>query len=117
MQICVLPQLRGEDDGGAGMSVDMKDYLAYQEGYEAGKRDAASPWHRVEDGLPEPMVRCLIWDGYEVDVAYFVRGFYNSKADWYWRKAGINRKGGKIPNREVKKWMPIEPPKEEEHGN
>lgn len=24
------------------MSVDMKDYLAYQEGYEAGKRDAAA---------------------------------------------------------------------------
>lgn len=70
-------------------------------------------WHRVEEELPEPLVRCLIWDGYEVDVAYFVRGFYNSKTDWYWRKAGINRKGGKIPHREVKMWMPIEPPKED----
>lgn len=31
------------------MSVDMKDYIAYQQGYEAGKRDAASPWHRAEE--------------------------------------------------------------------
>jgi hypothetical protein len=31
------------------MSVDMKDYIAYQQGYEDGKRDAASPWHRVEE--------------------------------------------------------------------
>lgn len=37
------------------MNVDMKDYMAYQQGYEAGKRDAASPWHRVEslEDLPE----------------------------------------------------------------
>lgn len=87
------------------VAFDMEDHL--------DEIPTASPWHRVEDGLPEPLVRCLIWDGYEVDVAYLVRGFYNSKKDWYWRKAGINRKGGKIPHREVKMWMPIEPPKED----
>ena len=38
------------------MSVDMKDYIAYQQGYEAGKRDAASPWHRVEE--PPKEVGC-----------------------------------------------------------
>jgi len=85
----------------------------FKQTYEPADAPTASPWHRVEEGLPEPLVRCLIWDGHEVDVAYFVRGFYNSKTDWYWRKAGINRKGGKIPHREVKMWMPIEPPQED----
>ena len=42
------------------MSVDMKEYLAYQEGYEAGKRDAASPWHRVEEELPESGTHVLV---------------------------------------------------------
>lgn len=33
---------------------------AYDEGYKDGKRDAASPWHRVEDeGLPKE-TRCYI---------------------------------------------------------
>ena len=39
------------------MSVDIGAELqkAYDEGYEDGKRDAASPWHRVEswENLPE----------------------------------------------------------------
>lgn len=30
------------------MSVDMKDYLAYQQGYEAGKRDAADAIEELE---------------------------------------------------------------------
>ena len=35
------------------MSVDMKDYLAYQEGYEAGKRDAAAAIEALQAQLPK----------------------------------------------------------------
>ena len=74
---------------------------------------AAPRWVRCEERMPETMVRCLIWDGYEADTAYLIRGFHDCKSDWYWRKVGIRRSGGKIPFRVIKMWMPIEPPKED----
>lgn len=43
------------------MSVDLKDYLAYQEGYEAGKRDAESQWHRVEDNPPDKKTDAIFY--------------------------------------------------------
>ena len=92
------------------MSVDMKDYLAYQEGYEAGKRDAAPRWHMVEDELPDDTRDVLAVRRYgndlekqEVIVAHLSvimdmkRGF-----DKWWNATNITH------------WMPFpEPPKED----
>ena len=82
------------------MSVDMECYIAYQQGYEAGKRDAASPWHRVEEPPKE-------------DGKYLVYMF-TSAWRWEFKFAGylhgrwIGAGGG-----DVRYWMPIEPPKED----
>jgi hypothetical protein len=89
----------------------MKDYLAYQEGYEAGKRDAASPWHRVEEELPEQHkdVLCMgrkggCFVGWSIDNADTV------KANGYGR---AYMHGGNA--RSFTHWMPLpEPPKEDE---
>ena len=70
------------------MSVDMECYIAYQQGYEAGKRDAASPWHRVEKPPRE--------DG------WYMLGFLSRWKNGNWW----------IPNF-PDYWMPIEPPKED----
>lgn len=98
------------------MSVDMKDYLAYQEGYEAGKRDAASPWHRVEERLPEPYVQCLVRDNdnncavgyYRQDEKAWDSPFFGwlERDDEYYKDGDLCRIG------KVVAWMPIEPPKE-----
>lgn len=53
------------------MSVDMKDYLAYQEGYEAGKRDAAPRWHRVEEELPNKDEFVLAYEDGTIVMASF----------------------------------------------
>ena len=83
------------------MSVDMKDYLAYQEGYEAGKRDAAPRWVRCEDELPKE-------DGDYL--TYYIGGYC---AVNHWSKGW----GWMYDEEAVRYWMPIEPPKEDEHGN
>ena len=91
------------------MSVDMKDYLAYQEGYEAGKRDAASPWHRVEE-KPKDGTWCVIAKHSYVtphnlfyDIAHYLNGTFSvydsGIGDWF--------DGNPLY------WMPIEPPKED----
>ena len=77
------------------MSVDMKDYLAYQEGYEAGKRDSASPWHRVEDGLPKSNDAVnVVWvnrnpENYYADIKDkpFVATAHYHNGKWYWFSA------------------------------
>lgn len=116
------------------MSVDMKDYLAYQQGYEAGKRDAASPWHRVEDELPPnakhpgafcPKVRVLTRWG-------VTDGWFNPDMGrnglwcvllWFfmgtWKEDDIDFEQGDKPKMvwlsqdDVIAWMPIEPPNED----
>lgn len=79
---------------------------AYDEGYKDGKRDAASPWHRVEEELPkygQDVLAARLYgadaDGwaYEVIIAHVceVRGTN------YWNATNITH------------WMPLpEPPKE-----
>ena len=92
---------------------------AYDEGYKDGKRDAASPWHRVE----EPPR-----DGQECIVAY------SGPTDWIYERATyhsdlnkaleedifIDGTDGFIVDGDVgyarhsfNYWMPIEPPKED----
>ncbi len=85
------------------MSVDMKDYIAYQQGYEDGKRDAASPWHRVDEPPKQNgafAVAC-VYDG----KLYWYKGIY---LDGKWLREGD---GIEMP---ADYWMPIpEPPKED----
>ena len=94
------------------MSVDIGAELqkAYDEGYEDGKRDAVTPWHRVEEELPKPHknVLCMgrkggCFVGWSIDNADRV------KAKGYGR-AYVH--GGKA--RSFIHWMPLpEPPKED----
>jgi len=85
------------------MSVDMKDYIAYQQGYEAGKRDAASPWHRVEDELPEIGKIVLVYDDWDRLSICQLDNQYR------WLRQG----GGWFDAPYARYWMPIEPPKED----
>lgn len=94
------------------MSVDMKDYLAYQQGYEAGKRDAASPWHRGEEPpkLPDKdycWIWCIaIWNGQTVPMRY-ERTLKRGKRDERWTLFD------RISN-PPERWMYLpEPPKED----
>ena len=83
------------------MSVDMKDYLAYQQGYEAGKRDADSPWHRVEEELPDPGQDVLVYTYFYGRSIYAV-AWLDNEGKWSF---------GTVTN-----WMPIEPPMETERS-
>ena len=86
------------------MSVDMECYIAYQQGYEAGKRDAASPWHRVEDELPNDGDWAIFTNGKVVSVERFNEDAYNHffpPSQWFDFEDAIA-------------WMPLpEPPKED----
>jgi hypothetical protein len=68
----------------------------------------ASPWHRVEDGLPKVGTNCLVgWkhnDGF-----YYEDSIYGYGADgvWFWC-----RKEEHDQMVEPDYWMPIEPPQE-----
>lgn len=87
------------------MSVDMKDYLAYQEGYEAGKRDAASPWHRVEEP-PEPHKDVLVTGMEAINNSRVYKAMVNDNGTW--------RPTDYAPSIRWDYWMPLpEPPKED----
>lgn len=60
----------------------------------------ASPWHRVEEGLPKYTGRYLVWD---------VDGFAHCDTwkDDKWQIAS------RVPGTNISHWMPIEPPKED----
>ena len=76
----------------------------YKDGYEAGKRDAASPWNRVEERLPDDSRDVIIFTASRIiGVGSFIR------PNWYqWYS------GGGLPV-DVTYWMPLpEPPKEEQ---
>ena len=71
---------------------------AYDEGYKDGKRDAASPWHRVEDQLPEPGQVVLVCTYFYGRSIYAVAWLDNEEK---WSFGTVTH------------WMPIEPPKED----
>ena len=84
---------------------------AYDEGYKDGKRDAASPWHRVEEELPESgefgeiVLACN-------DVGTVNAAFLSSRGKWYAANNTMYDSWTWMPN--VTHWMPLpEPPKED----
>ncbi len=90
------------------MSIDMKDYLAYQEGYEAGKRDAAPRWHRVEEPPKEYGNYLAVVNGEVMEVTYS-----DMRDDWKWSTCDAEGFVW-IRSEFVTHWMPLpEPPKEE----
>jgi hypothetical protein len=80
----------------------------YFKGYADGKRDAASPWHRVGDELPKPgkiVLACN--DVGTVNVAYLA-----NYGKWYAANNTMYDSWTWMPN--VTHWMPMpEPPKED----
>ena len=78
---------------------------------------AASPWHRVEDGLPDKYMQCLVADA---DGKCAV-GYYRYDCEAWdspafgWIEAEDRMYIDDIPMGigKVVAWMPIEPPKED----
>ena len=78
---------------------------------------AASPWHRVEDELPDPNIQCLVRDDdnncavgyYRQDARAWDSPFFGwvERDDEYYEDGDLCRIG------KVVAWMPIEPPKED----
>ena len=105
------------------MSVDMECYIAYQQGYEAGKRDAASPWHRVEERLPNVDEKVLVFaigklDGFIGDTVIALTSMsdtnrlnHHEKVDKpYW----LDPWQYFLTDYRITHWMPLpEPPKED----
>ena len=87
------------------MSVDMECYIAYQQGYEAGKRDAASPWHRMELEEPTKAGWYLVMDE---DGDFNVDEWHNTFGWQFVTPSDADRITYWMPI----EWMPIEPPKE-----
>ena len=105
------------------MSVDMKDYLAYQEGYEVGKRDAAPRWHRVEERLPNVDEKVLVFavgklDGFIGDTVIALTSM--SDTNWLNHHEKVDEPYWLDPwqyfltDYKITHWMPLpEPPKED----
>ena len=84
---------------------------AYDDGYEAGKRDAAPRWVRCEEELPKNVAnRVLV---YCENGATYVAHYEGGETDMWYANAGTwwEELTG---HRKVTHWMPIEPPKEGE---
>ena len=93
---------------------ELKDVLAYEAGYEAGKRDAAPRWVRCEDELPKENGFYLVavkapHKGVRVyEYKPCNDMFYENENKW------VRENGSYILNHLVTHWMPLpEPPKED----
>lgn len=78
----------------------------FEQTYEPADAPSASPWHRVEDGLPTPGTNCLV--GWNSD-----DGFYYEDSVYGYGSDGIGfwcRKAEHDMMVEPDYWMPIEPP-------
>ena len=88
---------------------------AYDEGYKDGKRDAASPWHRVEEEMPDLLQFVVVCnDDGKCVVAQYVG--YQTDSLTPWRIAYTMYDTDIYDEKEcgpVRYWMPIEPPKED----
>ena len=80
-------------------------YLAYENGYEAGKKDATQKWFSVKERLPEPGERVL----------YCYRGFVG---EGYVTRSGEWERAGIWTRYYPSHWMPLpEPPEEVNDGD
>ena len=80
-------------------------------------REPASPWHRVEDEVPEPNIQCLVRDDdnncavgyYRQDARAWDSPFFGwvERDDEYYEDGDLCRIG------KVVAWMPIEPPRDD----
>lgn len=81
--------------------------IGYAVGYQDGKCDAASPWHRVEEELPEIGKAVVVsiygdmWVATRLDDKRFNGRMYWELSDGSWERVENDMY-----------WMPIEPPKE-----
>lgn len=89
--------------------VGMDLYLAYEDGYKAGKEDAVPKWISVEERLPEINVSVLAiakfkeCGGYRFEISSW-SGVTNHGVPHFWEFGDAM---------EVTHWMPLpEPPKE-----
>lgn len=72
-------------------------------------REPASPWHRVEEELPEIGKRVLVSYGGYVQILKRTDGMTSNGRNYWWNEAdGLWEQVEKGSY-----WMPIEPPKEE----
>lgn len=67
--------------------------------------EPASPWHRVEDGLPEPHKEVLVSGMEAINNSRVYKVMVNDNGTW--------RPTDYAPSIRWDYWMPIEPPKED----
>ena len=89
---------------------------AYDEGYKDGKRDAASPWHRVEEP-PKEEGRYWCATKFAGHWIFYAAWYWNNVSDYIGVPVGKEEKAdGFVFSEDVvypDYWMPIEPPKED----
>ena len=95
------------------MSVDMECYIAYQQGYEAGKRDAAPRWVRCEDEMPRKTRKFVVW--VPVNNGPYPCWYEERTALWQAveKKWYVDHNPKTWWVGEPTHWMPIEPPEED----
>ena len=69
------------------------------------QQPTASPWHRVEDGLPEPHKNVLVTGMEAINNSRVYKVMVNDNGTW--------RPTDYAPSIRWDYWMPIEPPKED----
>lgn len=89
---------------------------AYRNGYEAGKRDAASKWISVKDGLPE-LILCDAGTAYSEAVNVLTSGRKVLTAIWNGFNWICDASFWDAEGEEITHWAPVllplpEPPKE-----
>lgn len=81
----------------------------------------ASPWHRVEDGLPDKYTQCLVADADgKCAVGYYrydCKAWDNPAFGWIEMENRIYIDDIPMGIGKVVAWMPIEPPKEDAYAD
>ena len=92
-------------------------YVSMEQIANAPTVEPASPWHRVEEELPEPNIQCLVCDDdNNCAVGYYrrdARAWDSPLFGWVERDDEYYEDGDLCRIGKVVAWMPIEPPKEE----
>ena len=98
-----------------GARAQMKEN-EFEQTYEPADA-SASPWHRVEDGLPDKYTQCLLADADgKCAVGYYrydCKAWDNPAFGWIEMENRIYIDDMPMGIGKVVAWMPIEPPKED----